>query len=167
MSGFPARWSLCGGWAVDAWLGRQTRDHGDVDVSVFADDQRALFEHLTGWKLIAHDSSVPDDTTDLWDGRHLPHPAHIHASLDPDAFKLEIIIDERSGNEWVMRREPRVELPLEESAGVSAWGLLTAAPEVILFYKATAYWGEEGLWKRPQDDADFAELLPILSQVQR
>jgi hypothetical protein len=46
MSSFPAPWALCGGWAIDAWLGRQTREHGDVDVSVFLQDQRALFEHL-------------------------------------------------------------------------------------------------------------------------
>jgi len=34
LAGFGATWFLCGGWAADAWLGRQTRDHFDVDISV-------------------------------------------------------------------------------------------------------------------------------------
>ena len=34
-------WALCGGWAVDAWLGRVTREHLDVDLSVFEEDQAA------------------------------------------------------------------------------------------------------------------------------
>lgn len=58
MSTFRPRWSLCGGWAVDAWLGRQTRDHADVDIAVFQDDHSALFEDLSGWQLIAHDNQV-------------------------------------------------------------------------------------------------------------
>ena len=35
MSAFRPKWSLCGGWAADAWLGRQTRDHADIDIAVF------------------------------------------------------------------------------------------------------------------------------------
>src|SRR5690349_1747396 len=53
LTGFGPSWSLCRGWAGDAWLGRQTRDHGDVDIAVFHRDQRAIFEHFrglgTGW----------------------------------------------------------------------------------------------------------------------
>ncbi|MFB4283322.1 nucleotidyltransferase domain-containing protein [Nonomuraea sp. MTCD27] len=44
---FRPAWFLCGGWAADAWLGRQTRDHCDVDIAVFHPDQHAIFEHST------------------------------------------------------------------------------------------------------------------------
>src|SRR2546422_8238816 len=79
MSAFLAPWAICGGWAIDAWLGHQTRDHADVDISVLADDQRVLFDHLAGWQLVAHDLN---DRHQPWDGRHLDLPNHIQARLD-------------------------------------------------------------------------------------
>src|SRR3989304_1983826 len=63
MSAFPAPWAPCGGWAIDAWLGRQTRDHADIDIAVFQDDQRAIFDHPAAWQLTGHDAHVPDART--------------------------------------------------------------------------------------------------------
>ncbi len=171
MSAFPAPWALCGGWAIDAWLGRQTRDHADVDFLVF--DQRALFDHLAGWQLVAHDAQVPGDTSEPWNGRPLHLPAHIHGRLrDPSSpapdrldapvqqgFSLDIQLNERSGDDWIMRREPRISLPLEDSIRQSSWGVPTLVPEVLLFYKA----GE----LRRRDKLDFLALLPQLAQEQR
>jgi hypothetical protein len=56
MAAFDRPWVLCGGWAVDAWIGRQTREHVDVDLAVFHDDQLALRDYLAdGWLLNGHD----------------------------------------------------------------------------------------------------------------
>ena len=44
-------WAVCGGWAIDLFLGRTTRVHGDLDLSVPERD-RALIERLMrdrGW----------------------------------------------------------------------------------------------------------------------
>ena len=180
MSAFRRRWFLCGGWAVDAWLGRQTRDHQDVDISVFEDDQRALFDHLSGWHLIAHDSVTPD-STESWDGRRLERPAHGHASLSLDAvsawvsepaaqhdgFELEVILNERSGREWIFSVDPRLILNLRRCIQRSSWGLPTAVPEILCFYKATAYFGFKDVKERPQDESDFLELLSLLSSTRR
>ena len=170
MSAFPAPWAICGGWAIDAWLGRQTRDHGDVDFMVF--DQRALFHHLAGWQLIAHDPSVPGDTSDPWDGRPLDLPAHIHGRLDAgeglpnrvdaasqQGFSLDIQLNERSGDDWILSRQPRISLSLRNAVQQSPWGLPTVVPEVLLFYKA--------LDLRRRDKLDFLAFLPELTQEQR
>ena len=177
MSTFPCTWSLCGGWAVDAWLGRVTREHGDIDVSVFADDQRALFKHLDGWQLLAHDAAwEANDSEAWWDGRRrLTAPAHIHArapelrGLMPeggianaeDGFILEFQIDGLSGDEWTLSKEPHVGLPLRRAVQQSAWGVPVAAPEVLLFFKAS------GRRIRLRDDLDFRALLPELTDGQR
>jgi hypothetical protein len=156
MSTFHPRWRLCGGWAVDAWIGRQTRDHADVDIAVFRDDERAIFDHLAGWQLIAHDT--PDaDHTDSWDGRPLNFPAHIHARSH-DGFNLEVLLNERSGRDWIFSREPRVAMPLRRGARQSAWGVPTVVPEVLLFYKAKDL--------RTHDELDFLALLPHLTEKQ-
>ena len=67
MSTFRPWWALCGGWAVDAWIGEQTRDHVDIDMATLPDDQRAVFEQLSGWNLIAHDAIVDQETTEPWE----------------------------------------------------------------------------------------------------
>jgi len=177
MSNFRPRWSLCGGWAVDAWLARQTRDHGDIDIAVFQDDLRALFEHLAGWQLIAHDPTVAGNTSEPWDGRPLVLPAHIHAR-SPDAghrlpdrldapaqqgFGLDIQINERTGRGWVFSREPRLTMPLRRCVKQAAWGLPTLVAEVLLFYKAYTRPKEP----RPHYDLDFLALLPHLTNEQR
>jgi hypothetical protein len=182
MSSFRPPWALCGGWAVDSWLGRQTRDHADIDISVFHDDQRALFDHLAGWHLIAHDPNVVGDTTELWDGRRLDLPAHIHArpgdglnlnalntwvrspgAQPRDGLNLEIMLNERSGRDWVLSREHGITMATSRCVLRSGWGLPTLAPEVIMFYKATAYAGEEWFTPRSHDDLDFRALLPLLT----
>lgn len=39
MSGLQVPWWIAGGWAIDLFLGRQTRAHGDTDVLIRRDDQ--------------------------------------------------------------------------------------------------------------------------------
>jgi hypothetical protein len=180
--GFGPPWFLCGGWAADAWLGRQTRHHWDVDIAVFHHDQRAIFEHLSGWALVGHDPNVADDTTEPWNGRHLDLPAHIHVpqlggplatstTATYPAFEFEFLLVERSGHDWVLNRDPHVAVPLERGTRQSSWGLPTVAPEVVLFYKAggnlTSAEVEARRSVRPRDEQDFLALLPTLTEAQR
>ena len=180
MSTFPRTWFLCGGWAVDAWLGRQTREHGDVDIAVFHDDQRWLFEHFTGWDLVAHHPGVADDTSEAWDGRPIDLPAHVHgrplaagsaAASDaadappPGRLELEILLNERAGGDWLLSREPRVALPIERAVRRGSHGLPVAVPEVLMFFKATAY-PDDPTYPRPEDLDDFLAVAPLLSPLE-
>jgi len=155
LRGMQTPWFLCGGWAADAWLGRETRRHGDVDIAVVHTDQRAIFEHLPGWALVGHDPHVPDDTTQQWDGRRLDLPAHIHvptpksplatsATLNHSAFEFEFILVERADPDLILRPQP--------------WGLPTLAPEAVLLHKAGDL--------RSRDEDDFLALLPTLTGAQ-
>jgi hypothetical protein len=172
MSSYPRPWALCGGWAVDAWLGRISRDHGDVDLSVFDADHQQLAEHLEGWQLIAHNSAVDDASIGLWDGRQLPVPSHIHSRSPADAgplphdgvcepakgWWLDIQIDGCERDEWVLRSEPRVSIPLSEAIQPSPWGVPAASPQVVMFFKAAL--------PRRRDWQDFVAMLPLLDQQQ-
>nr|MDT0658992.1 hypothetical protein [Micromonospora sp. DSM 115978] len=183
MLGFDAPWFLCGGWAADAWLGGQTREHWDVDIAVFHRDQRAIFEHLAGWALVGHDPHVADESTEPWNGRRLDLPAHIHVpeagstlaaatTGTHTAFEFEFLLNERSGDDWVLTREPLVTIGLDRCARLPGWGVPTAAPEVVLFYKAggnltAAEIAARGGPIRPRDQQDFLALLPNLTPTAR
>jgi hypothetical protein len=159
MAAYTGAWALCGGWAVDAWLGRVTRDHADVDIAVFLDQLDAVFEELAAdWGLVAHETDEADHHI-TWDGHPLAFPSHLHAGdhLEP---KRELQVNERADGTWVLRRSPRVTLPGARFALQSAWGLPVLAPEALLFYKSL---GEH----RPHDEEDLANLLPHLDERQR
>ena len=169
MSTFRAPWALCGGWAVDAWVGHQTREHPDVDISAFIQDQQAVFDHMAGWQLFAH---VSGDTHAPWDGRRLDLPNHIMGRIDTgevlpegvdttaeQGFILDIQLSDLSGEEWVLSDEPRVSLALSNAVRQSPWGIPAVVPEVLLFFKA--------LELRRRDKWDFRALLPSLTRAQR
>lgn len=197
MASFPRPWFLCGGWAADAWLGRKTRDHGDIDIAVFHEDQRAIFEHLAGWHIVADDVE-PDVPLDRrpWDGHVLDPehrwtwpktPAHLHvrppgkanlAALEAwtnppyiapaDDRNVEVMFIERSGADWLINPGPRIARPLHRCVRESAAGIPTATPEVLIFFKATAYWGQYGdRYPRAADKADARALLPLLGPGER
>jgi hypothetical protein len=168
MADYPAPWALCGGWAVDAWLGRVTRDHGDDDVSIFADDSVTLFHHLKGWQLVAHRKGELG-TTGFWDGDALAPLSHIHGKFGdgppPESFDnvqgypLDVQIDDREGDDWVLSRDPYISMPLRDAVKQSPWGVPTVVPEVLLFFKSRDL--------RRRDKTDFAALLPVLMPRQR
>lgn len=173
MSRYPARWALCGGWAVDAWLGEQTRDHPDTDIAVFAGDEARLLRHLAGWQLVAHDVTSEDEIAAQWDGRRLALPAHIHGR-SPEAnaplpdravlttgegFTLDIQVNQRDGDVWLLSASPRIALPIERGIRPSPWGVPAVSAEALLFYKSREM--------RARDRRDFAALLPRLTGGQR
>lgn len=179
MSTYPAPWALCGGWAVDAWLGKHSREHGDIDLAVFVEDQRALHDHLSGWQMLGHDEAWEavggvGANNRWWDGtRHLGVPSHIHArpperagavpengiATLEDGFLLDIQMNNRTAEAWHLHAEPEITLAFDSAIQTSPWGIPTASPEVLLFYKAQDL--------RRRDKTDFAALLPLLTPEQR
>lgn len=180
MEGFDHPWAFCGGWSVDAWLGRVTRDHLDVDITLFVDDAPELFAHLRDWHFVAHDELEPK-ATDPWNGRQLVLPAHIHAR-PPGERNLELLrawttpphenardgsdfdfeLNPRAGDECVFEIEPRLALPIAEAFRETPWGIPALAPEVVAYFKATAYHERKDLKPRPHDIIDFEAILEVI-----
>jgi hypothetical protein len=158
MAGFHRPWALCGGWAVDAWLGRQTREHLDVDLAIDDDDQLALRGYLRdGWLLNGHDPH-DDDSTQAWDGHPLELPAHIHArGHDLD---LDFQLNAHAGDALVLGPTPRTSLARSEAVATSPWGLPTFTPVAILFFKRRGP-------VRPNDQTDIDLLTPLLGTPQQ
>jgi hypothetical protein len=187
MSSFERPWALCGGWAIDAWLGRQTREHGDTDITVAIQDAPALYDHLAGWHLVAHDAIDPGPTEELWRGRELAPPAHLHArppgpenlaalrawTTPPyraakDGLDFDFELGSRDGDQLVLSDDPPIRTPLDGSIRQSPWHIPTLVPELLLFWKATAYHFNPRFAERlAMDEADFRALLPQLAAERR
>ena len=157
MAPYGGTWALCGGWAIDSWLGRVTRTHEDLDIAVFLDEQRLCHSQLADWRLVAHETDDADHQI-IWDGHALAPAAHVHAGADLMP-RRELHMNERNLGEgtWTLRRQNRsaATLPLPRFALQSPLGLPTLAPEGLLYYKLS---GE----KRARDKEDIELLMPGL-----
>lgn len=157
--GLGVRWWVAGGWATDLFLGRVTREHGDVDVLVLDRDQDRLREKwLEGALERRHKGEVAG-----W-------PEHDRLVAGPDllcpaggrvgGWKVEIMIGMTRGESWVFHRGNfSIERPISELGSVDAFGLPYLAPEVSLRTRAR--------FNRETDELDFQHVLPALSAEQR
>ena len=156
MDGFDAPWGIAGGWALDLFIGSQSRPHADVDIAVLRGDQQQLRSRLSGRveKVVARQLAA-------WSADEvLEPPVHeIHATW-PDGYQLEFLLNEHDGatREWIFRREGRVRRSMP-AAFVTRGDVPCLAPEIVLLYKAKA--------PTAKDEADFRATLPHLGEEQR
>ena len=150
MRNYSRPWWVAGGWAVDLFLGEVTRPHADIDIAVLRRDQDALRRHLDSWQL----SKAVDGALHPWPlGERLELPIHeIHALRN--GVRVEFLLNEATADQWIYRRNRAVSMPLAKLTALSASGMPTLCPEVVLLYKAKA--------PSPRDHVDFERLLPQL-----
>ena len=137
LSGFDEQWAFCGGWAVDLWLNRITRQHKDIDITVFRKDQLSLQSYLLrrGWQLrIAHQGQLMRWAAGQW----LDLPLHAiwckHETHEPDF--LEVLFNEADETHFIFRRYKRIRRALDNAVVPTKSGWLTLAPEIVLLYKS-------------------------------
>lgn len=160
LEGLAAPWWLAGGYALETFVGRAYREHGDIDVAVFRENQRAVHDHLRarGWE--AHAADPPGTLRPWHEGESLP--AHVHdiwcreASDGP--WLLQLMLEERDGDDWVYRRNPAIRRPMVDFGWQTPEGMRVITPEVQLLYTARSS-------SRSQSDKggrDFEVVAPLL-----
>ncbi len=153
MSGVDAPWWIAGGWALDLFVGSQTRPHKDLDVGIRREDSAQVIATLRGWEFFeAHAGALyriesggepRRQVNSLW-GRRVGEPQWV----------LELLLDESAGEEWIFRRDPSIRRPLASALRCLADGPHYLAPEIQLLYKARD--------PRAEDQADFQRIAPLL-----
>lgn len=146
----PFRWWLAGGWAIDLFLGRQTRPHSDVDLAVLRADQERVVEFLDGWEFSYVD--MRSGARHVWlEGHVLQLPIHeVWARRrGSEAWQLEFLLNEADDTDWVYRRDASVRLPFSEFEATRD-GFRFLPPAVVLLYKSN------NLTEKNQQDFEVA-----------
>ncbi len=148
-------WWLAGGWAIDLFIGHQTRDHADIDVLILRSDQLILQTYLADWELYKtnqpglkrwkKDEFLPPGINDIWCRRN-----------EDSDWSLQFMLMETEGDEWIFRRLPAVRGLLSELGIMSESGICYLRPEIQLLYKARPEISEK-------DQSDFDLVLPLLT----
>lgn len=157
MHATDAVWWLSGGQALDRFLGRVTREHGDIDVSIPRHDlarvatrlgDRLELQIASGGRLYDLDAGpAPELVHGLWARERVRGPWRVQINLEPV-----------EGDDWVFRRDPRVRRPLEQVVH-DRDSLPRVNPAVQLLWKA-----KDPL---PKDEIDLVNVLPLLPPDER
>ena len=128
-------WAVAGGWAIDLWLDRVTREHHDVEVAIRRDDQRTAHDGLTArWELSCLDP--PGSTWRRWPREHSIAAPAFQVQAAGDGVTFDLFLESVVDDEWVFRRDGRIRRPLRDVTTVTESGLPVVVPEVQLLYMA-------------------------------
>ena len=146
-------WGIAGGWAIDLWLGEQTREHHDVEVVVRRCDQGVIHAALSAdWELFALDP--PGSGWKPWNG----------TPIDAGAFQLQarssvgefdLFTETVDDDQWYFRCDGRITTPADGVVMLSAVGIPIVRPELQLLYMARS--------TEPKNERDFQATRPHLT----
>lgn len=154
---FPGPWCIAGGWALDLFVGKQSRDHGDTDILIARTDLGHLHATLPGWSLYGASGILTpwDEGTELQEHIH-----DIWCRRGEGPWEFQMMVIETTDDEWIFRRDGRVRGPLDTMILTTDQGLPILAPEIQLLFKSKRP-------NRPKDERDFATMLPHLDRERR
>ena len=156
MSDFNKEWFIAGGWAIDLFLGKETRDHHDIEIGIFREDQIELKHYLRNWEC----KKVLQGEFNTWHSEYLELPIHeIHAINHMNKCELEILLNESDAENWRFRRDLAIFCPLASVWRYSDTGIPYLAPEIVLLYKVKN--------TREKDHKDFLSVKDVLDTKQK
>ena len=183
-SGLDAAWAVCGGFALDLFLGRETRPHGDIDLCAFEEGRGTIqaYMHGLGWRVYEFRGMgrvrllTPDTPGEA--GRNLMcvrdgcelvdfYPSDVegllwhvfhHVGIHKLNY-LEFLFNESENGSFVFDREKGISRPMSEAI-LFREDVPFLCPELALLYKS-AYAEEE------KNKSDFREVLPAMNDGRR
>ena len=149
----PVTWCVAAGWAIDLYLGRQTREHSDLEIAIPRTAFPVLRPWLAGFELYeAVSGTVRRLGDEEWPGTE----GHQVWVCDPEVrmWRLDTFLEPGDALTWVCHRDERVRVPVKEAIRRTAEGIPYLAPECVLIAKAKH--------ARDKDEADLTQVLPTL-----
>jgi hypothetical protein len=153
LAGARAHWYVVGGFAIDLFLGRETRPHGDLEIALPRGELAIVRERLAGFAL---HTVRKGEVRALRPDEDPPAESHQNWVLDPhaNAWRMDVMLEPGDADTWVFRRDETIRAPRGAMIGRSRGGIPFLLPQAVLLFKAKD--------TREKDRADFAEVLPSL-----
>jgi hypothetical protein len=136
LAGVTAPWYVAGGWAIDLFLGRQTRVR----------DALADYE----FDVVGSGLRWPLDSPAF----HVMHQTWVR-ERDTGVYRADVFREPERDAAWVCRRDASISLPYERLIRRTGDGIPYLVPEVGLLFKAKRA-------AEPRNRADFAVTADVL-----
>lgn len=184
----PFEWAVCGGVAIDRFLGVNTREHKDIDVAVFWGDRNKIIDFMldAGWRVfefcgngVVHelfDSAQPLVWRNLFCFTSDNTNCQMSSIGMDDTYRftfvptkqkgfnyVEFLFNRRDEDSFVYHWNHSITLPLDKSI-LKVDGVPILCPEIVLLYKSTY---ADSMDRESDHSQDFQVTLPFLNMEQR
>ena len=153
--GLTVPWHVSAGWALDLFLGQQTRDHDDLEIGVPAAGFAEVHEALRDFEIVVIGDGEAWPMTEATLAKH--HQTWVREPGGP--WRVDVFRESWDADRWTFRRDPRIQLAAASVVARDASGTPYLQPEIVLLFKAKAL--------RLKDETDFATVLPHLDDGRR
>ena len=157
LAGIAVPWYVAAGWALDLFRGRQTREHGDIEIAIPAASFPEVRDRFPGYVFDGVGSGR------IWADAAPDVLAALHQTWlrDPAGgnYLLDVFREPHDGDTWICRRDETIRLAYSDIIHHSRDGIPYLAPELVLLFKAKH--------ARPKDQADFDATVPHMTPAQR
>ena len=155
--GVSVPWCVAGGWALDLFIGEQTREHSDIEIAVPAARFPGIRARFTEFAVdvVASGQVWEAPTPELFE---LTHQTWLRDRATGQ-YLLDVFREPHDGAAWICRRDPSIRLRYTEVIRRTPNGIPYLAPELVRLFKAGPL--------RPKDRRDFTATLPLLDDTQR
>ena len=162
MAGIGLDYALCGGHAIDLYLGKKTRPHKDLDVAVYREDRDKIIQYMLNenWDIyepcgagflhkindISSQKYVKDN---IWCVKSYNqnykfteyekdmYTVCFNNSEQTELDYIEFLFNTRADGNFLYRRNHNIKMSLE-NAILKINAVPCLAPEIVLLYKSTA-----------------------------
>lgn len=151
-------WCVVGGWALDLWHGKKTREHEDIEFTILREDLPLFRRELRDMEFytvsdgvlerLAADRQPEAGISQIW---CFDRPA--------DRWRADMMIEPGTDERWAYKRDPQLTRPRSEMVALTAGGIPYLSPSAVLLFKAKR--------RRPKDEEDFARAMPGLLPAER
>ncbi|WP_171654160.1 nucleotidyltransferase domain-containing protein [Paenibacillus foliorum] len=180
-------WSVCGGGAIDLFLGKQTRIHKDLDIAVFWEDRNSIIALMlaAGWRVfeacgggVIHElfdkQQIPYEKRNLFCFTANEYRCRLKPSGDDmyrfgfekkgqnDFTYVEFLFNQRDDKYFYLPGDGNVKRKLN-MALLQSNGVPYLALEIVLFYKSSYLDGPDTF----DHNQDFDHTLPFLDEEQK
>jgi hypothetical protein len=183
-------WSICGGGAIDLFLGRQTRIHKDLDIAVYWEDRSSIIEMMLSldWRVfqacgggvvqeLNRKQDVPFEKRNLFcfsaneDRVKLELIGHereryrfgLEKLEQKDFTYVEFLFNERDKEQIYLPGKTDIKRELNKAIFSSSDEVPYLAPEIVLFYKSSYLEGTDAA----DHNQDFDVSLPCFNAEQK
>lgn len=151
-------WCVVGGWALDLWHGRQTREHDDLEFTVLREDIARFRQALAGLSFYA----AGDGQVAALASAEAPAADIFQIWCLEDAagcWRADMMVEPGTPGTWAYKRDPGLTRPRRDMVAVSATGIPYLRPAGVLLFKAK--------YQRPKDEQDFERALSAMTAGER